>query len=91
MMGDAKFIEVLMKNIFSHVSIKMGTYDTLSKDKISFIKGKVYLDRFWWKKYIFAPFTDIFMARLQNDKNGRQRLDRFVDLINVICTKSRAK
>lgn len=40
MMCDAKFIEVLMKSIFSRDVIKMGTYDTLSKVKISFIKGK---------------------------------------------------
>lgn len=40
MVGDAKFIKVLMKNVFSNDVIKMATFDTLSKQKMAFIKGK---------------------------------------------------
>lgn len=39
MVGDAKFIEVIMKHIFNLNTLKLGTYDTLSKIKVSFIKG----------------------------------------------------
>lgn len=90
MMGDAKFIEILMKNIFARNAIRMATHDTLSKVKTSFMKGEKYCLIDWNKKNNFREFfPDVFMARLQHNKNGPQRLNRFVDLINQVCLKSR--
>lgn len=39
MIGDAKFISILLKCIFSAGTLKMATYDTLAKSKIIFIRG----------------------------------------------------
>lgn len=38
--GDGKYIETLMAAIFSVGTIKMGNYDSFSRNKLSFIRGK---------------------------------------------------
>lgn len=39
MVGDAKYIEALLKGIFKVGTLKMGTYESLSRAKITFIRG----------------------------------------------------
>lgn len=39
MVGDGKFIETLLKCVFSANTLKIATFDTLTKPKIAFIKG----------------------------------------------------
>lgn len=39
MVGDAKYIEALLKGIFKFGTLKIGTYESLSRAKIMFIKG----------------------------------------------------
>lgn len=40
---------------------------------------------------IFIVFSDLFMARLQNDKNGVNRLKRYEELVNRTCDKAHSK
>lgn len=41
--GDGKYVEILMRNTFSINTIKMGNYESFSRAKIGFIKGKYLL------------------------------------------------
>lgn len=95
--GDGKYVEILLKNAFSISALKIGTYDSLSKPKLLFIRGKEQLHEMYtlhkneYYTYFCLFYLDLLMARLQVFKDGPSRLERFAELINTVCSKLRSK
>lgn len=88
--GDGKYVEILMKAVFNINTIRMASYDSLSRAKISFIKGKKHgMDCSNGHMYVFSYIADLFMARLQSAKYGTIRLERFKELVEKVCSIAR--
>lgn len=55
------------------------------------IKTEYFLTNKNLRRYIDFCTSDLFMARLQKDKHGPIRLERFKELVDKVCTKLRIR